>query len=140
MSANEPLVSQRRTGIGSERSFGLTMAAALAFIGIAPSLRGAALRVWALGLAVAFLLCALAAPRLLAPLNRLWHRLGLAMHAVLNPIVMALIFYGAILPTGLVLRLLDKDPLRLKWEPGAKSYWVVREPSGPGPGSMSKQF
>ena len=140
MSVNEPIVAHRPTKIGSERNFGLVMAAVLAAIGVVPIVHGGGLRLWALGLAAAFLICALAAPPLLAPLNRLWHRLGLAMHAVVNPVVMALVFYGAFVPTAIVLRLCGKDLLRLKWERAAKSYWIVREPPGPGPASMSKQF
>jgi len=133
-------MSYRRTARGSERVFGLVMAAFLLLTAITPILRGGELRLWALGLGAAFFLCALAAPRLLSPLNRVWHRLGMALHAVVNPIIMGLIFYGTVVPMGIMLRLLGKDPLRLKWEPDAKSYWIRREPPGPEPGSMSKQF
>jgi Saxitoxin biosynthesis operon protein SxtJ len=140
MSINEPIMSHRRTVMGSERGFGLVMAAFLLLVAIIPILHGGELRLWALGLGAAFFLCALAAPRLLSPLNRAWHRLGLALHAVVNPIIMGLIFYGTVVPMGIMLRLLGKDLLRLKWEPGAKSYWIRREPPGPEPGSMSKQF
>ena len=48
--------------------------------------------------------------------------------------------YGVVTPTGLLMRGLGKDPLRLKRDPKTDSYWIVREPPGPAPGSMSKQF
>ena len=80
------------------------------------------------------------APRLLHPLNRVWFALGLLLHHVVNPVVMALMFYGAILPMALLLRALGKDLLRLKREPQAASYWIAREPPAPAPDSMSKQF
>ncbi len=64
----------------------------------------------------------------------------MAMHAIINPIVMGLVFYGAIVPMGIILRLRGKDLLRLKWAADAKSYWIERLPPGPGPASMSKQF
>ena len=80
------------------------------------------------------------APRLLQPLNRLWFKLGLLLHHVVNPVIMALMFYGAMLPMALLLRWLGKDLLRLKREPEAQSYWIAREPPAPAPGSMSKQF
>jgi hypothetical protein len=41
---------------------------------------------------------------------------------------------------ALLLRALGKDLLRLKREPDARTYWIAREPPGPAPGSMSKQF
>ena len=140
MSVNEPIVSHRRTVMGSERGFGLVMAAFFLLVAVVPILHGGKVRLWALGFGAAFFFCAFAAPRLLSPLNRIWHRLGMALHAVINPIIMGLIFYGAIVPMGAVLRLLGKDLLRLKWESDAKSYWIPREPPGPEPGSMSKQF
>ena len=83
-------------------------------------------------------LAAFIAPRVLHPLNRVWFALGLMLHHVVNPIIMALMFYGAILPMALLLRARGKDVLRLKREPETDSYWIEREP--PAPGSMSKQF
>jgi hypothetical protein len=60
------------------------------------------------------------------------------LHHVVSPVIMALMFYGAILPMALLLRALGKDVLRLKRESDTASYWIPREP--PAPGSMSKQF
>jgi hypothetical protein len=54
--------------------------------------------------------------------------------------MMAFVFFGAVLPTGLVMRALGKDPLRLKRQPDANSYWIERRPPGPAPKSMKDQF
>ena len=70
----------------------------------------------------------------LRPLNRLWLKFGLLLHKVVNPIVMALVFFGTVLPTGLIMRVLGKDLLRLKRQPDANSYWIERRPPGPAPG------
>ena len=78
-------------------------------------------------------------PSVLHPLNRLWMKLGLLLHRVVNPIVMGLLFYGTILPTGLIMRLRGRDLLRLKREPAADTYWIARTP-GPAPESMRDQF
>ncbi len=53
---------------------------------------------------------------------------------------MALLFYGTVLPTGLVARAMGKDLLRLERKPDAESYWIVREPPGPSPETMKDQF
>lgn len=140
MATNEPIVSHKKIAMGSNRSFGLVFAVFFALVGLAPVLHGAAVRLWALGLALAFTAAAFLAPRLLQPLNRVWFKLGLALHHVVNPIVMAVMFYGAILPMAVLLRALGKDLLRLKREPESHSYWIAREPPAPAPGSMSKQF
>ena len=91
-------------------------------------------------MAALFLAAALLRPAILNPLNRLWLKFGLLLHRVVNPIVMALLFYGTVLPTGLVMRALGKDLLRLKRQPDADSYWIVRQPPGPAPETMKDQF
>ena len=73
-------------------------------------------RWWALAVSIAFLASAVAAPRLLKPLNILWFKFGLLLHHIVNPILMALIYFGAVVPTGLMLRMIRKDLLRLEWE------------------------
>ena len=83
---------------------------------------------------------ALLYPAALKPLNRLWLKFGLLLHKVVNPIMMAFVFFGTVLPTGLIMRVLGKDPLRLKRQPEADSYWIDRQPPGPAPESMKDQF
>src|SRR5215510_1126146 len=39
-----------------------------------------------------------------------------------------------------LMRLSGKDPLRLRFEPERKSYWVARQPPGPAPDSLLNQF
>jgi Saxitoxin biosynthesis operon protein SxtJ len=95
---------------------------------------------WTGGIAVLFFAAALLYPAALKPFNRVWLKFGLLLHKVVNPIVMALVFFGTVLPTGLIMRALGKDPLRLKWQPDANSYWIERRPPGPAPESMKDQF
>lgn len=125
---------------GSDRSFGLLMAGAWAALTLLNAWHAG--RVWPLTgtLAMLFLVAAWLRPSLLHPLNLIWLRFGLLLHRVVNPVVMALLFYGTVLPTGLVMRLLGKDLLRLKRQPEADSYWIVRQPPGPSPETMRDQF
>lgn len=140
MSGEAPVSYGRKVTAGSERSFGIVFACVFALIGVVPWLLGHGLRLWALIVAAIFLAAAYLAPALLSPLNRLWFRFGVLLHHVVNPVVMALIFYGAVLPTGLLVRAMRKDLLRLKRDPQAESYWIKREPPGPAPDSMTRQF
>jgi hypothetical protein len=140
MSVNEPAIAHRRTVVGSNRTFGVVFAVVFAVIALWPLLAGHAPRLWASVLAAAFLGVALFVPTLLAPLNRAWFHLGLALHRVINPVVMAVIYYGTVVPIGLILRARGKDPLRLKRDPEATTYWIARDPPGPPRGSMTKQF
>jgi saxitoxin biosynthesis operon SxtJ-like protein len=140
MAMNEPFVSYRKVKVGSDRSFGLIFATLFAVIGLWPAISGGQRRWLSLVIAGLLLAAALFRPRLLAPLNRLWFRLGLVLHHVINPVLMALIYFGCIVPIGFILKLCGKDPLRLKRDPEAATYWIAREPPGPAPGSMAKQF
>lgn len=110
----------------SERSFGLVFAVVFAVVGLF-NLHGAG-SYWPywLGAAALFVLLALAAPRVLAPLNRLWAKFGLLLHRIISPLILAILFYGCITPIGYLMRLTGKDPLRLRFEGEQRSYWIVR--------------
>jgi len=95
---------------------------------------------WTAMLAAIFVTVALVRPGVLTPLNVAWMKFGLMLHRVVNPLVMGLLFFGTVLPTGLILRAMGKDLLRLKPEASSDSYWIVREPPGPSPESMKDQF
>jgi hypothetical protein len=83
---------------------------------------------------------ALLRPNVLAPLNRIWTKLGLLMATVVSPIVLGLLFFIVVTPVGLLMRLVGKDPLRLRHDSGANSYWIVRQPPGPPGDTMRDQF
>ena len=138
---NMETTSYRRTTIGSDRNFGLVFACILSALGLAPWVfHDKQPRWWFLGIGVAFGVAAFIAPRLLSPLNRLWFRLGLVMHQVVSPVVMAVVYYFAVVPMGLSLRILGKDLLRLRRQPHVVTYWIYRERPAPAPRSMGKQF
>jgi hypothetical protein len=141
MNSSHEVFSREETAIaGSDRTFGLVMAGALAVVTLLNFWRGGTWWPWSCGLAALFLASALVRPALLNSLNRAWQKFGLLLHRIVNPLVMALIFYGTVWPTGLVMRMLGKDLLRLKRQPDAASYWIVRQPPGPPPETMKDQF
>jgi hypothetical protein len=137
---HEVFVRDEKIVAGSDRSFGLVMAAAFAAVSLLNGWHLGRVWPWTGGVAALFLAAALLRPAALNPLNRLWLKFGLLLHGVVNPVVMALLFYGTVLPTGLVMRALGKDLLRLKRQPDAASYWIVRQPAGPAPETMKDQF
>jgi hypothetical protein len=124
----------------SNRSFGLVFAGVFALIGLLPLIVGGAARVWAIVLAVAFLVAAFAFQGVLAPLNRLWMRFGLLLHRIVSPIVLGIMFFGVITPMGVLMRALGKDLLRLRLDKAAGSYWIERTPPGPAPETFKDQF
>lgn len=79
-------------------------------------------------------------PLVLYPFNYIWNLIGLSLHKIINPIVMVLIFFLVLTPIALLMKLLGKDFLEKKWHPELQSYWINRDPRGPSPESLSKQF
>ena len=126
--------------MGSERSFGLVFAAVFTIIGLWPLVRVGEVRLWSLAIAAVFFAVGIVAPRALAPLNRLWFRIGIMLGKIVTPIVMGLLFFVTVTPVGFLMRLFGKDPLRLKREPAAKTYWIDRLPPGPAAESLKDQF
>ena len=125
---------------GSDRSFGFVMAGGFAVLSLLNFWHAG--RVWPYMLLVAafFALSGFLYPALLGPLNRAWFKFGLLLHKVINPIILGLVFYGAVLPTGLIARACGKDLLRLELQPKAESYWIIRQPPGPAANTMTDQF
>ena len=126
----------------SERSFGIVAAGFFAVLAFAPLLREShgPFRWWALAASAIALGLAFFWTAPLRPLNRLWFRLGLVLYSVASPVALALLYFLVVAPTGLLMRACGKDPLRLRRDPTASSYWISREPPGPSPESMKNQF
>jgi Saxitoxin biosynthesis operon protein SxtJ len=137
---HENFVRDGEAPSSSPRAFGFVFAAISGLMGLWPLWRGGAPRWWSLALAVAFLAAALVVPRALAPLNRLWRQLALLLHAVVTPVVMALVFFTTVTPIALIMRALGKHPLRLRLDHDARTYWIERRPPGPTPDTMPRQF
>lgn len=143
MSTHEDFRRTEEIKGSSDRGFGLTVGGILLLI--------AAVRVWLHagygGIELAFaavgsclIVLALVRAQTLAGLNRAWTRLGLILFKVVNPVVLGLIYLTTIVPIGLIMRAFGHDPLRLKRDPQASTYWVQREPPGPAPETMINQF
>jgi hypothetical protein len=122
----------------SDRSFGVTFAAIFLVVALLPLWRGAPPRLWLLAASALCALVALVHPRVLAPANRAWLRLGLLMHRIVNPVVMAVLFYAVVTPFGRVMRLFRVTFVRrLRPDPGASTYWITREDTR---STMEQQF
>jgi Saxitoxin biosynthesis operon protein SxtJ len=122
---------------GSERSFGFTFAAVSLFLGCWPMLAGAGIRWGFIASAVVFGLLSVFAPQVFKLPNRLWFKLGMALGAIVAPVVMALVFILAFVPMGLFARLRGMDPLERKIDKAAPSYWHARVEQMQ---SMKRQF
>jgi hypothetical protein len=93
-STHEVFTRDEKVVAGSDRSFGLVMAAALVIVTSLNAWHSGRLWPWTGGLAALFLAAAFIRPAVLHPLNLLWLKFGLLIHRVVNPVVMALLSTG----------------------------------------------
>jgi hypothetical protein len=139
MAGHESLQVHRTAKLGSNRAFGLVFAGFFTLVSLWPLFRHEPLRLWAFGLALVFLSLGIFAPGRLAPLNRIWFKLGLALNVVVSPLILGVLYFAVLVPFGQILRWRGHDLLRLKPSESA-TYWIARDPVGPPAGGMTKQF
>ena len=125
---------------GSEREFGFVFTAVFITIALWPLLDGKPVKLWALIIAALFFVCTCIAASLLRPLNILWHNFGLLLGRIVVPVMMSILFFFGVTPIGIIMRLFGKDPLRLRFDPDATSYWIPRDENNNPMGSMQRQF
>ena len=119
-------------------SFGFLVGGIFAVLGLGPLLFGKDMRPWAVILAGTLLFCATLAPRSLAPVQRVWMKIGHVLGSINTKIILTVTFFGLFVPMGFVMRLTGKDPMRRRYAPEANTYRVQ---SSPRPGShMLRQF
>ncbi len=128
---------------GGDRAFGYTVGSILMVIGAAKAFTAGAILLVACLIFVAgtlLLLLGIFAPSRLSGLNKAWLKVGGALAKVVNPIVLALLFFVAVTPMAFVMRMVGKRPLRLSPDRIAATYWIEREPPESGASSMRRQF
>jgi predicted nucleic acid-binding Zn ribbon protein len=108
----------------SERAFGLMFAAVFAVIALVGWLAFDARLYWVMAAAGLFLVTALAVPWVLLPLNRLWAVFARRLGGLNNYVLLGLFFYVFIVPAGLILRLLGRDPMCRGFDAKAPTYWT----------------
>ena len=121
--------------VGSERGFGVVFTIVFLIIGAWPLLSGPEdgqsitwrdANGWAVVLAALLLIVTIVRPSLLAGAKRVWMKFAALLQKIVNPLVMAILFFGIVTPFGLVMRLLGKDPMQRQLEPEAATYWSDR--------------
>ena len=122
--------------ISSNRSFGIVFFIVFLLIALYPLLKGNDLRIWSLIISFIFLTLGLINSKILKPLNELWFKFGLLLGKFISPLIMGIIFFLVVTPIGIIMRLLKKDLLNLKYNK-KETYWIIK--SGP-KSKMKNQF
>ena len=122
--------------ISSNRNFGIVFFIVFLLVAVYPILKGNDIRIWSLLISFVFLILGLINSKLLTPLNKLWFKFGLLLGKIVTPLIMGFIFFIVVTPIGILMRLLGKDLLNLKYNE-KKTYWI--EKTGP-KSKMKNQF
>ena len=122
--------------IGSNKSFGIVFSIFFLIIALYPLVNGEGIRVWSIIVSLIFLFLGLIKSKILTPLNKIWFKFGIFLGKIVSPLVMGVIFFLVVTPIGILMKILKKDLLNLKFN-NNKSYWIEKnEPKS----KMKNQF
>ena len=125
----------KKIKVSSNKSFGIVFFIFFIAVALYPLLNNEEYRLWALIISLVFLILGLVNSSILTPLNLIWFKFGMLLGRIVSPIVMALVFFVVVTPTGLIMKLFQKDLLKLK-KKNKKSYWIERKSKS----EMKNQF
>ncbi len=129
-------MEKKQIKIGSNRSFGIVFFIFFLIVSLWPLMNGENIRVWSLVVSIIFLILGIINSKILNPLNSLWFKFGLFLGKIISPIVMGVVFFLVVTPTGIIMRLIGKDLLNLK-KNNSSSYWIEKQNEN---NSMKNQF
>ena len=112
--------------ISSNRSFGIVFFIFFLILSLWPIFKGEEIKINLLIISILFLVLGLMKSRFLTPLNIIWFKFGILLGKFVSPIVMGIIFFLVVTPTGYIMRLIGKDLLRLKKNKNKNSYWIKK--------------
>ena len=127
---------QQNIKLPTNRNFGIVFAIVFLIISLWPLLSQNEIRSWSLIVSIIFLTLGLVNSKLLLPLNKIWFKFGIFLGNFIAPIVMGIIYFFVVTPTGLIMKMLGKDLLNLK-KSNKDSYWIKKDNSN---SSLKNQF
>ena len=127
---------EQKIKTSSNKSFGIVFFIVFLIIALYPLIKDGDLRLWSLIVSLIFLILGLINSTILTPLNRLWFKFGIFLGKIVSPIILGIIFFLVVTPTGVLLRLFGKDVINLKYNKN-NSYWIKK--TGP-KSKMKDQF
>ena len=122
--------------ISSNRNFGIVFFIVFLVVATYPLINSSEIRIWSLILSLLFLILGLINSKILTPLNKLWFKFGILLGKIIAPIIMGVVFFLVVTPTGLIMKIFKKDLLKLK-KNNSDTYWLKKDNSN---NSLKNQF
>ena len=109
----------------SNKSFGIVFFIVFIIIGFWPLFDINTYRLWAIIIGLIFLTLGLMNSKILNPLNILWFKFGIFLGKIVSPLIMGIIFFFVVTPIAVIMKILKKDLLNLKFN-NNDTYWIKK--------------
>ena len=119
---------QQKIKLPSNRNFGIVFSIVFLIISLWPLLNQNDIRIWSLIISGIFLVLGIINSKLLSLLNKIWFKFGIFLGNFIAPIVMGIVYFMVVTPTGLIMKLFGKDSLNLK-KNNKDTYWIKKDNS-----------
>ena len=127
---------QKNIKLPTNRNFGIVFSVVFLLIALWPLLKQNDVRIWSLIISIIFLILGLLNSNILLPLNKLWFKFGILLGSIVAPIVMGIVYFLVVTPTGIIMRMFRKDLLNLK-KNNKNTYWIDKDNSN---SNLKNQF
>ena len=131
------MTTDSKIKISSNRSFGLVFFIVFLIVALWPLKYEEDIRLWSLVLSIIFFILGILNSKLLTPLNKLWFKFGIFLGVIVSPVIMGVVYFLVVTPTGILMRFLGKDLLNTRKIKNTPTYWIKRDKQK---SSMKKQF
>jgi len=120
-------MAEREINLRQLRNFALiTSAMFVLLFGLLPWLLTGRLHTWPWFLALVLCAWGIVSPATLRPVYRSWMRLAHVLGTVNNRLLLGIMYFTVLLPTGLVKRLFGTDSLKRHYDHSAVSYRIKK--------------
>lgn len=109
------------------RKFGIVMFAGFGVLGVLLHLRGKNADVYFFSAAAAFGAAGLLIPLSLKYIYIAWMKFATLLGKVNTAIILSVFYIFIFSSVNIVMRIFGKDPLNMKWDKKADSYWIPAE-------------
>ena len=130
-------MNKEKIKMSSNKSFGIVFFVFFLILSLYPLLNKEKLNLLFLIFSITFLILGILNSKILTPLNKVWFKFGIILGKIISPIIMGIIFFLVVTPIGLLMKILGKDLLKLKYNKKDNTYWI--EKNGP-KSKMKNQF
>ena len=117
--------SNIKINIGTEKNFGLVFSLFFICIGLFPILFSNKINIIFCLISFIFLFFSIFYSKIFYYPNIIWFKFGILIGNLISPLIMMLIYFGTVTPTGVIMKSIGKDLLKEK-KNNNKTYWVKK--------------